>query len=357
MPRSTRVRLATGIYADNIGRSVVVSVNGTLYERRFPAETDLEHLRHFRDGWKTELAKPKKKTPRAGTLAHDVARYLATLPKAGTKKRNATLELGHWCAVFGRRSRRSLTRLQIQQQLTRWADAGVKPGTLRHRRRELEALYTALDGADAANPVRAVPKPRVRYTEARGFLMAAASMILGKFGRRGKSWARCRVIATTSLPQAQIARVQPRDMDLEARTIYITKRLKGGGTRARTIRLTRRGVAAWKAFIRLDCFGEFSRQSMARDFALAVDKAKARWARSSLADGHPWPAPKDVRPYDLRHTLLTDAYRRSRDLRAVAELGIHESLDTTKRYAEAAVSETLDQLIATMDAPRAKSRP
>lgn len=52
---------------------------------------------------------------------------------------------------------------------------------------------------------------------------------------------------------------------------------------------------------------------------------------------------------DLQHSFLTGAYRRRRDLRAVAELALHSDLRTTQRYAEAAVSETARKAIEQMD--------
>lgn len=44
--------------------------------------------------------------------------------------------------------------------------------------------------------------------------------------------------------------------------------------------------------------------------------------------------------------FLTYAYERTRDLRAVAELGLHADLKTTQRYTEASVTETARKAVS-----------
>jgi integrase len=61
--------------------------------------------------------------------------------------------------------------------------------------------------------------------------------------------------------------------------------------------------------------------------------------------------PENSYPYDTRHSFLTDAYRQTGDLAAVAELGQHASLDTTERYTKAAVPE---RVAAAIDKMRAR---
>lgn len=351
MARGKRTRIAPGIYRDALGWAVVVSVNGQKHERRFKGLPELAKLEAFRVAWLRDLREDAARRARAkGTLAGDVETYLATLPAKTRRRANAALELGHWCAAYGDRPRASLTSVDIATQLARWHAAGLAPSTINHRRQELSNLYATLDGKAAANPVREVPRMPERYDEPRGLPLVVVSMIVASMGR-SKGQARLRVMATTGLPPSQIARLTPRDVDLRARTVYVRPRRKGAGVPGRTLPLTRRAVAALRCFTRRDCWGTFSRHSLARDFARAVAKAKRRWARRTRA---PWPAPEDVRPYDVRHSFLTEAYRRTGDLRAVAELALHADLNTTRRYAEAAVSETAQRAIAAMDGDRLK---
>jgi integrase len=50
------------------------------------------------------------------------------------------------------------------------------------------------------------------------------------------------------------------------------------------------------------------------------------------------------RPYDLRHSFLTEAYRVSRDIRATQELALHTDVRMTRRYTLGAVDERLQDV-------------
>jgi site-specific recombinase XerC len=151
-----------------------------------------------------------------------------------------------------------------------------------------------------------------------------------------------KVLARTGLPQAQIAALQPHHLDLEAREITVTPRHKGRGVAARTLPITHKAVRAFKEFQREKAFGTFSRHSMWRMFQQAVEAAKASWKGR-------WPAAERLRPYDLRHAFATELYKRTRDLRATAELLLHADMTMTARYAEAAVSHTAQAARDAMD--------
>lgn len=79
-------------------------------------------------------------------------------------------------------------------------------------------------------------------------------------------------------------------------------------------------VAAWEAFIAADAWGDFD----------ASDYAKAPYAAG-------WP--KDVRPYQARHSFALELGERGTDLADVsALLGHRDILTTRKHYAPVLVS-------------------
>jgi len=55
--------------------------------------------------------------------------------------------------------------------------------------------------------------------------------------------------------------------------------------------------------------------------------------------------PPRCHPYDLRHSFGSEMYRQTGDIRAVAELLQHATLDMTKRYTKGAVSERVSDAI------------
>ncbi|MEO8680383.1 MAG: tyrosine-type recombinase/integrase [Vicinamibacterales bacterium] len=355
MPRrGQRIRVLTGVYKDGAAFSICLKHDGKQLEERWPLNTTLDTLSKRRRAWRTELTHPATQDR---TLADDIAEFLTTLPAKTPRYRNAQNDLGHWVtAGFGDQPRSAITALAIRGQLAAWEAARVSASSRNHRRQELSNVFTALGGRSGANPVRDVPRAAERRDEPRGVTPALVAAILAHVPdtmRRKKGPAvvsltklRLRVIATTGLPHAQLRRLQPRDFNARAKTIFIRPRRKGAGTAAKTLPLTSAGVAALTAFFRQHAHGSFSSSSMHHTFRIAVTKARDAWAATHRG---PWPAPDNLRPYDLRHAFLTEAYRRTKDLRAVAELGLHADLKTTQRYAEAAVSETARSAVNAME--------
>jgi integrase len=345
--RGKRTCLATGIFEDPIGRSIIVSVRGTPHERRYPQGTTIEVLRKARREWKDDLLEQGPAPPPSGTLAAIVEGYLATVPD-GNKRANEVRELAHWTAVFGKRAPETLRWQELHQQMTTWANGGAAASTLNKRRQSLKNVFLHVSGKDGANPVNAVPRHREPAPEARGLALDIVERILNALSDHGqhpkgepapmsKTKARLCVMATTGLPQAQIARIERRHIDWTHATVYVTPRRKGQGTAGRTLPLTPDALDAFRLMDVAGAWGRFSTRAASRSFAAAVKTAKRTFEKETRQH---WPAPANVRAYDLRHSFLTEAYRSSRDLRAVAELALHSDLALTDRYAQAAVSET-----------------
>ena len=55
--------------------------------------------------------------------------------------------------------------------------------------------------------------------------------------------------------------------------------------------------------------------------------------------------PDRLRPYDLRHSFLTEVFRRSKNIRAVQELAMHADARMSERYMVGAVPETTKQAV------------
>lgn len=406
----SRVRVAEGVYRDRYGLSGVVWVKGQRrIEQRFPLDTEINTILAWRLQTAADLlngvAPAARRPTAAGTLAQDSEKFLAMLPEGGRKKSFAQL-LAHW-----RRSpladvpRAAITRLQIAEQLHAWEGEQLSASELNHRLRAIRAVYRELDGDDAPNPAARVKKRREPPREPRAVPIEFVEIILAhvpdrrhtraltvadaqaitaavhagtracelarhygvsdtlirKIARRrgdvagwnqvSHSKIRLRVMAWTGMPQIQMERLRPQDLDLENARVHLRPRQKGRGAPGAWVRLIPPGLEALRDFAAANLFGRpFSRRSLARTWARAID--------ATLRDlGAQDPArltqvlaviPDGCRPYDLRHSFLTDAYRRTGDIRAVAEMAQHADLQTTKRYTEGAVSERVDAAIAKM---------
>jgi integrase len=311
-----RRRIARGIYKDKSGISVVVPRDG---EHRFPLGTPLDVLKTFRNKRLLERAATAPPVAARGTLQADVTRYCALARHlVGWDSRRA--ELRAWIAALGpRRSRYSVRREDVLRVRAEWMTSGVAPKTCNNRLTALRALYTALDGPDAACPadkIRPLPVPRTPRIAVDADLIGQVYRNLLEAERRGylrdaKTRARFRFRAATGRRPAEIMRIAPADFDL-TRGIWHVRDAKGGLTPGGVF-LTGDIRAAVDEFISADAFGEFNTGSFARVLR------HAGW-------------PEGVRPYALRGTLgiaLADAGADHLDIAAV--LG-HRDANTTREH-------------------------
>lgn len=325
----------TGISKDGTGHRVTAKVNGEQFEKRAGPDVDLEQLSRDRRTWIEEL-KAQGTRVKPGSLRDAIQRHLSTLPKHSTRRHNAEWNLEPWSALYGDRKLKELTAIEIGRTLSRWRADGYAASTINHRRQELSNLFTTMRGRSGENPVRDTKRIAETYDEPRGFPQVLVRLILKKI-RPGPHKTRLRVLATTGLPPAQIVRLQRHDFNPGACTLFVRPRRKGAGVKGKTLPLTARAVSALRAYFAAPIKG-WSQVRTREAFREGVAAAQAVWAE--CRPDEPWPAPPDLVVYDLRHAFLSYAYATTRDLRAVAELGLHADLKTTQRYAEAAVSET-----------------
>lgn len=332
----------TGISKDGTGYRITAKVSGEQYERRVKGHTaDLDQLATLRASWIEQL-KSTGSRAKAGTLTAAIQQHVSTLPMNTARRNNAEWNLEPWKALYGDRTMKEITSVLIRRTLSTWQADGYAHSTINHRRQELSNVFTTLNGRSGANPVRDTARLPEVYDEPRGFPQVIVRLIL-KHIPDGPHKRRLRVLATTGLPPAQIVRLQRHDFNAKAATLFVRPRRKGAGVKGKTLPLTARAVSALRDYFALELKG-WSQVRTREKFQAGVDAAKAVWEVCRPDD--PWPAPPDLVVYDLRHAFLTYAYLTTRDLRAVAELGIHADLKTTQRYAEGAVTETARKAVA-----------
>lgn len=383
-----RVRVGEGIYQDKYGLSAKIKVGDRPIEKRFPFGTALETIEAWRLRTRAELLEaPLEGDPpraRRGSLAGDVPRFLATLPE-GSRKTDFALILKQWCATpLGALPRGQITRPEVLRELATWEEAGASASTLNHRVRALRELYRALEGVDTQGHYRPNPTDGIKRRpgprpEPRGIPIEFVELILAQMPDRGQAIRdqkrgtashtkiRLRVEAYTGLPHKQLIALEPRDLDLARGLLQLHPRRKGRGVAGKPVRLLPPAIAALTDFAAAGLFGvPFSRSSVRKSWHRAIDNAIKALAKEA-ADQKPGAEarlelflktiPKDCRPYDLRHAFLTEAYRTSGDLGAVAELGQHANIQTTRRYTEGAVSERAAAAIAKMAERYAQAAP
>jgi integrase len=276
---------------------------------------------------------------RRGSLGHDAEGYLARPDVQAMPSYNMrAFHIGLWVEAFGANlSRDRITVPSINAVLERWRAAGLSGGTVNRRRTSLMALYTALDGRSAPNPVR----DSTHYPEAeprhRGLSWPVVEAILAALPKPlSATSARIWVMATTGVPPKTLASMKPDRLKLDEGqhgTMALPRRLKGRTVDGRIVPLTADAQLAWAAFIAADAWGPFSVSSCAKGFKVAARKVGLT----------------GVRLYDLRHSFARLVYERTQgNLQAVAGFLQHADPRTTARYVNAGVPTMLGEVARTL---------
>lgn len=374
-PRETKV--VPSIYRTPYGWRVYVRRPDPLTGRsakrafRFPPETTIEDLEYFRDRYKLESRKLRRKAAEeaqaekeelAGTLREAAAEYLelATV-KAMPSYKDRVRDVNLWVAALGDRQVDALTTRDVDEQLQEWIDEEFAASTVNHRRTALMHLFTALRGRAAANPVRAARVFDEPELEPRGLPYDLVVRILDAVPSAWvhsakptakvlvvKTRIRLEVMAWTGMRPAQLMRLERHHVNFKEHW-YLTPRSKKGA-RFRTPRHPRPIVrkpmsadaeAALTRFFEHKCEGKFSTSSARRLFARAV-----RHVEQELQKGDPtFRMPRGIKPYDLRHSFGTEMLRRTKSLETVAELLDHSGTRMTRRYALGAIPDVLKDAV------------
>jgi len=327
------VKYPKGISKGPSGWRISLGPGGSVFRKRFKPETPYSDV-------ESALSKARQKIP-AGTeeptegFDADVTRYLTDhfTGRAGYAERKR--HLGLWVDMLGKETVRStLTRDDIARTLNQWRANGLAPDTCNKRRTALLALYHALDGKGASNPVREVKKFRPPDPLPRGLAYTLIEKAIKKLPKC-KTQARLRVLAYTGMRPGQLMRLTEDDWDVKGRMLTIPGTGKGRGTKPYVIPLSKHGHDALKTFDRMDAWGVFTWAPMAR-----------MWKAAAKSAGLPsWATPKD-----LRHAFGTKLYQVTGDLKAVKELMGHASIKMTERYTLAAVSEQKQKAMKAFEA-------
>ena len=371
MARGQRVRLASGIYQDRYGIAAVVKVGTHRDEGRFPPDTPLEQIDAWRLRRRAELVLQRGTVAPRGSLAADIRAYLADLPPGATT-RDYTILLNHWRdSPIGPQRRDGITEQDIRRQLNVWKSQGAAASTLKHRLRVLRILYRHLDGASAPNPTTGITIAQNRNPPPREIPLALVEQLLANLPDRGQptkgeargtvslTKIRLRVMAWTGLPQMQLVRLRATDVNFIAGKMRLRPRHKGQGVAGGAwVTLIPPALEALRDYAAAKLWEtSFSRDSMNASWKRTIARTRKQLEAQAQETGDTAPLeaferaiPDGCRPYDLRHSFLTEAYRHSGDLGAVAELGQHSDLRTTRRYTGGAVSARAEAAIAAMSA-------
>lgn len=332
---SKKTRLATGIYRDRSGIVIRISVkgepvdyrkgpDGTPYKTRGLAWLRDERIR--RRAAATLRSDIKEKTD--ALFPADVDTFLATISSKGHRV-NSQGYMAHWITPFADKQRNEITDLDAQ---TAFAAIQQANSTKRHIRRALIQFYETLNGKSGYNPGRSLRNPPKDESAIRDLPWTDIEKLF-KALPESRSKARLLLIAYVGLPQKQIAKLQPSDLRLDRRELVVHPRRKGAGAAGRTIPLSKVAVAALKEFARLEAFGTFQNRQLVETFWSGARKAGIT-------------LPADARPYDLRHSFLTEVARGGADIRDIAHLGMHATLEQASRYIKGAASERATNVIA-----------
>jgi integrase len=302
---------------------------GGLKSKRFPATATLTEMRQWREDQRVAHRKAPAPKAERGTLEADIATYLklvATMPSFRDRKR----DLDAWVAAYGMRPRLALTRADYQLQLQAWRQRGGKNGTplaastVNHRRTALMHVYSVLDGRAAPNPLRDIPAFPEPPPEPRAVPLRDIRAIVNAMAKT-KTRARLKVLMWTGVRgRSELGKMKPEHVDLRRKTCWVPTGKHG---RPRQLMLNAEGVKAWREFIALDAWGEYSKDSLRRTFLralAAVNKKRVKAKRDPL------PA---MRPYDLRHSIATALRRAGADLADIQDFLGHSSPRMTRRYA------------------------
>lgn len=389
-----RVEDWRGIRRHGAGWQAEVRVTGhprSLHQ--FPLDTDPRIMQQWRRDERGRLRLSGPARASKGTFAADAKRYLelvATMPSFKMRRRDILL----WVEVFGTRPRASITRAEIRAQRDRWHIHGPKrrwrahsPGTrdggwedvpgplaastVNHRLRALANLWTELDGLHAPNPAREVPELQEADGEAYGLPYSLIEMILAAMpdrgrpikgagkkagGVKGEGWPttsltklRARAIAYTGLSHAELGRLTANSVNFEEGWVNSGRRRKGTGFATGRRPLTPQGLHALRQMAAANAWGPFSASSMRKSIRGACAVLSASLAGQPGAEAIIATLAK-IRPYDFRHSYVSEVLELSGDFHATRLLAGHADMRTTLRYGRRAVNPVLVAALAKVTA-------
>lgn len=356
-----RTRIATGIYHDAHGYEVRACLGSRKTElltvtERFPHSAKVEDLIIWRDTEALKLRKARGAKVTRGTVRAKIVDYLATAKLSKDLRAQRIRFFTWWCddQGLGEVAWQQLDAPMLQRGLNTLTDAGYAASTINKVRDALSHVSTVLDGKHAPNPCREIARERPPELEARGVDYAVIETILaflrikwcrGATGQPSRlqrekrtlpslNAIRLRVLAYAPLTPAQLKRLQPGDLALDATppSVYVRGRRKGKGADAARKPLLPAAVEAFRVFVAAKAFGTFTRGSLRKTFVRARDLAQIE-----LRKIDPTVDLSDMVPYDLRHSYGSLIFQLTGSDAVTGELLDHKNPVTTRRYRLAAV--------------------
>lgn len=369
-----RTTLATNIYQDKYGISAIVYCKGLDPERaRYPLGTDVAVMQAWQLRTEAEMLERAPVVAEKGTLAADAPRWIAGLAEGG-RRRDFAINIKYWTherdedgwtetlTKLGNTKRDKITGTDVERQRTAWQNDGIAANTINHRMRALRFLYRDLDGKLAYNPTYGLTKLRGPRREPRDVPIPVIERIIGNMPDRGRgikgqtkatgqprsaiseTKIRIRLMAWTGAPQMNVERFRDRDIDLPGARFYFRPRRKGGGAEGVWLDMIPPAVEAFRDFVKAGLVGKgFSRDSMNRSWRRAIASTvkevtieAARTGDRTFLELLTRCIPPNCRPYDLRHSFLSEIARQDGDPYAVMELGQLSDLKTAQHYTKGA---------------------
>lgn len=290
MPRKgTRTTITRGVYRDGSGFSIRRTVGGIVYETRMPLDSTLKELQRTRAELESRGRTASPSAPR-GSLREAIPAFLRAKAHLATVD-DLEDDLNAWEARLGATSRHRISPTQILTARASWLAQGLSPKTINDRVGTLRNFLRLIDGKHTASifdDIDPLPVPRSVIQRVSNELILAVDLKLQEHeqdGRHsvlnnGKTRARFRVMVSTGRRPSEIMRTQPQDVNLDAR-VWVPRDGKGGHTPG--IYLNEDMLAAWTCFVEANAWGAFNLGSFGRTIRAAG-----------------WP--KDVRPYQARHS-------------------------------------------------------
>jgi integrase len=363
MPRKGKPQTIAPLVYAYPTRIRALAKHGTrVREKAYPLGTDLAVMQRWQLRTKAELmADTPLVAPGGESLAAAFPRYLATL--VGKRRLEESGLARHWLnSPLATMDRATIVKSQIKAQMATWQTAGHAANSINHRVRVLRNVYNELDGEDATHPTDGIKRLRepdpVPRDQPYALLLAIIAWMPDhghastKGQPRGKvnlTKARALVMLWTGLPPALLKQVYRVHFNRAAATLAIPSRKKGLGTKPKTIPLLPPAVDALQAFFDAGAAGPFNTSAFYKVWQSACARC-ARELRKLVAAQGGDPATvvmPHIRPYDIRHSFGSEAWRQTGDMQAVKQLMIHAVLATTERYTVGVVEEAAQRAVTT----------
>jgi integrase len=358
---------------------------GRLLSKRFPIDTPIATMAAWREDQKVDARHrqtAKKPLPILVTgFAEDAERYLEarqTMPQFEGRKYHIRL----WVELFGERNHTTIEPVEILRQREEWLTRGPKwvqtksgrmlkplplsPQEVNLRLRALENMWSTLWPKEE-NPVKEVDEcgdaakaqPRGQSFalcyEVRDCMPDLTTPERGGAAEIGSlSRIRFEVMFLTGLEPKQIGRLEEGAVNYQVPSIVLPLRLKGQSNkrRKRPRRIVRArplleaALPALRRLFELRANKPFSASSLGQSLQRAIKAANVIRA----AEHRPL-LEMTLRLKDwTRHTFGTELYRRTGDLKVVAEFLGHSDISQAEIYAEAALQEHMITAAAKLSA-------